>query len=59
MTDTQPVAPRPSAALPPVAEPDPRRQIALIVGLSATVAFVILRVVVALGGHDPLPIDVW
>ena len=59
MTDTQPVAPRPSADLQPSAEPDPRRQIALIVGLSATVAFVILRVVVALGGHDPLPIDVW
>lgn len=59
MTDTQPVAPRPSADLRPSAEPDPRRQIALIVGLSATVAFVILRVVVALGGHDPLPIDVW
>ncbi len=59
MTNTQPVAPRPSADLRPSAEPDPRRQIALIVGLSATVAFVILRVVVALGGHEPLPADVW
>src|SRR6187431_1833046 len=59
MTDTQPVAPRQSADLRPSAEPDPRRQIALVVGLSATVAFVILRVVVALGGHEPLPADLW
>jgi undecaprenyl-diphosphatase len=33
--------------------------VVLIVGVSATVAFVILRFVVALGGHRPLAIDVW
>ena len=60
MTDTQPVAPRPSAPLPSAAaEPDPRRQIALIVGVCAAVAFVLLQVVVAFGGRQPLPIDVW
>lgn len=38
---------------------DARRMIALTVAIAATVAFVVLRVVVALGGHEPLPIDVW
>ncbi|SFR92822.1 undecaprenyl-diphosphatase [Microbacterium sp. cf046] len=51
-----PADPSLSADLP---DPDARRMIALIVGVSATVAFVILRVVVALGGHEPLPADVW
>lgn len=32
---------------------------ALIAGVSATVAFVVLRTLVALGGHEPLPADVW
>ncbi|KQQ66228.1 phosphatase PAP2 family protein [Microbacterium sp. Leaf320] len=32
---------------------------ALIAGVSATVAFVVLRTVVAMGGHEPLAIDVW
>lgn len=40
-------------------EVDARRAIALVVGVAATVAFVILRTVVALGGHEPLPIDLW
>jgi membrane-associated phospholipid phosphatase len=40
-------------------EVDARRAIALVIGVAATVAFVVLRTVVALGGHDPLPIDVW
>ncbi len=33
--------------------------IALVVGISATVAFVILRFVVAIDDHAPLAIDVW
>lgn len=40
-------------------EVDARRAIALVIGVAATVAFVVLRTVVALGGHEPLPIDVW
>lgn len=36
-----------------------RRTAALLVGVSATVAFVILRVVVAAGGHEPLALDLW
>jgi len=35
------------------------RAVALVVGISATVAFVVLRVVVAAGGHAPLEIDLW
>ena len=38
---------------------DARRMTVLVVGVAATVAFVVLRLVVALGGHDPLPVDVW
>lgn len=41
------------------AAPDARRAIALVVGVLATVAFVILRFVVSFGGSQPLPIDVW
>lgn len=41
------------------ATPDARRAVALVVGVSAAVAFVALRLVVALGGHEPLPLDVW
>lgn len=41
------------------AEVDARRAIALVVGVAATVAFVVLRTVVALGGHEPLPMDLW
>ncbi|APH45938.1 phospholipid phosphatase [Microbacterium sp. 1.5R] len=32
---------------------------AIVVGVAATLAFVVLRAVVALGGHEPLAIDVW
>lgn len=39
--------------------PDPRRSIAVVVGVAATVAFVVLRVIVALGDHAPLAIDIW
>lgn len=48
-----------SASRDTPAEVDARRAVALIVGVAATVCFVVLRVVVALGGHEPLPIDVW
>ncbi|MBA8817205.1 undecaprenyl-diphosphatase [Microbacterium halimionae] len=41
------------------AAPDFRRPIALAVGVGATVAFVILRLVVALGDTKPLDIDIW
>ncbi len=41
------------------AEVDARRAVALIVGVAATVAFVVLRTIVALGGHEPLPVDLW
>jgi membrane-associated phospholipid phosphatase len=43
----------------PLTDPDARRNIALITGVAATVAFVIWRVVVALNGHEPLPMDMW
>ncbi|MCJ1706257.1 phosphatase PAP2 family protein [Microbacterium sp. VKM Ac-2923] len=36
---------------------DPRRPVALVVGVIATVLFVALRFAVALGGATPLPID--
>ncbi len=32
---------------------------AIVVGAAATLAFVVLRAVVALGGHEPLGIDIW
>jgi undecaprenyl-diphosphatase len=53
--------PTPAGPLPAVdrVEPDARRAIALVVGISATVAFVILRVVVALDDHKPLAMDEW
>ncbi|WP_345800461.1 phosphatase PAP2 family protein [Microbacterium sp. AZCO] len=38
---------------------DQRRWIVLIVGIVATILFAVLRLFVALGGHDPLPGDVW
>ncbi|WP_344051520.1 phosphatase PAP2 family protein [Microbacterium lacus] len=40
-------------------EPDARRMIALVVGILATVLFVILRFVVAIDDHKPLGIDEW
>lgn len=47
-----------SPSIPPHAR-DGRRTTALVVGIVATVAFVMLRVVVAVGGHEPLAVDVW
>jgi membrane-associated phospholipid phosphatase len=52
----------PATASPPpptTPEPDARRMIALVVGVSATVLFVILRFVVAIDDHAPLAIDIW
>lgn len=36
-----------------------RRNAALLTGVCAIVAFVALRSIVAIGGHEPLDIDVW
>jgi undecaprenyl-diphosphatase len=58
MTNAGPVTSQPIPSLAP-AEPDGARAVALLVGVSATAAFVVLRLVVALGGHQPLPVDVW
>lgn len=55
MSDHPVEATRPEAA----SKPDARRPIALVVGISATIAFVVLRFVVAFGGHEPLMIDIW
>jgi membrane-associated phospholipid phosphatase len=52
-----PAEPLSPPAVAPV--PDERRPVALIVGVAATVAFVVLRVVVALDGHAPLAVDLW
>ncbi len=47
--------------LPPIepVEPDSRRMIALVVGIAATVAFAIVRFVVAIDDHKPLAMDSW
>ncbi|MHC2999127.1 phosphatase PAP2 family protein [Microbacterium sp. HJ5] len=42
-----------------LAEVDARRSVVLVIGVAATVAFALLRVVVGLGGHQPLDLDVW
>jgi undecaprenyl-diphosphatase len=42
-----------------VRDVDARRAVVLTVAIVATVLFVVLRLVVALGGHDPLAADVW
>ena len=55
-SDATPVEPLPPAV---VADPDARRTVALIVGISATVAFAIVRIVVALDPNKPLGIDAW
>lgn len=47
-----PDSPHPSA-------PAVRRAAVLVTGVGATVLFVVLRTVVAVGGHDPLPMDLW
>lgn len=55
------LGPTPTEPLPdPVAaQPDSRRSVAFVVGIAAIIAFVVLRLVVAFGGHQPLPGDVW
>ncbi|MFB3978098.1 phosphatase PAP2 family protein [Microbacterium proteolyticum] len=53
------LAPEEAAATPPDIDPDARRAPALIVGVVATFVFVALRLVVALTGSAPLPVDVW
>ena len=55
MSDEQAVKPATQIAK----EVDARRVVILTVGVVATVAFVGIRLVVALGGHEPLPMDVW
>ena len=44
---------------PQLPHPEPHRAVVLVVGVCAAVAFVVLRFVVALGGHDPLAVDLW
>ena len=55
-SDATPVEPMPPAV---AADPDARRTVALIVGISATVAFAIVRIVVALDPNKPLEVDAW
>jgi membrane-associated phospholipid phosphatase len=55
-SDATPAAPVPPAV---AVEPDARRTIALVVGIAATVAFAILRFVVALDDQKPLAMDTW
>jgi membrane-associated phospholipid phosphatase len=55
-SDATPAAPVPPAV---AVEPDARRAIALVVGIAATVAFAILRFVVALDDQKPLAMDTW
>jgi membrane-associated phospholipid phosphatase len=47
--------------LPPVekVEPDSTRMITLVVGIAATVAFTIVRFLVAIDDHKPLDVDMW
>lgn len=56
MTEVEPLALAPGEVL---AADSSRRAAALVVGILAGVAFVVLRFVVALGGHQPLPMDEW
>ena len=48
-----------AASVEPLPHPEPHRAVVLVVGVVATVAFVVLRFAVALGGHEPLPADLW
>ena len=56
MSESHPATSPPRPAAPDI---DQRRTVVLMVGVAATVAFVVLRVVVALGGHEPLALDLW
>ncbi|MGZ0711925.1 phosphatase PAP2 family protein (plasmid) [Coraliomargarita sp. W4R53] len=55
MSDSPVISPRSAAA----SAPDARRPVALVIGISATIVFVVLRFVVAFGDHEPLMIDIW
>lgn len=55
---SEPMAPEQLPPAPRI-EPDPRRTVALVVGIAATVAFAILRFVVAIDDQKPLAMDVW
>ena len=55
-SDATPVEPHAPAI---AVDPDARRTVALVVGISATVAFAIVRIVVALDPNKPLGIDAW
>lgn len=56
---SEPTSAQPLPVAAPPVEPDGRRLIALVVGIAATVAFAILRFVVAIDDHKPLDVDVW
>ena len=56
MNESLPATPSPQLL---AADVDQRRTLVLLAGVAATVAFVVLRVVVALGGHEPLALDLW
>jgi undecaprenyl-diphosphatase len=56
-TPVDPVA-APGASATAV-EPDARRTVALVVGIAATVGFVIVRILVALDPDKPLAVDAW
>lgn len=43
----------------PLRDPNKGRQVALIAGVTATILFAVMRVLVAAGGHEPLPLDLW
>lgn len=55
---SEPTSAEPLPPIEPV-EPDARRMIALVVGIAATVAFAIVRFIVAIDDHKPLAMDVW
>jgi undecaprenyl-diphosphatase len=51
--------PHAAASREQLPHPEPHRAVVLVAGVVATVAFVVLRFAVALGGHEPLPVDLW
>jgi membrane-associated phospholipid phosphatase len=55
---SEPTSAEPLPPIEPI-EPDARRMIALVVGIAATVAFAIVRFIVAIDDHKPLAMDVW
>jgi len=49
----------PAATYRSLPHPEPHRGVVLVIGVVATIAFVVLRFAVALQGHSPLPVDIW